>query len=114
VPALGDHLAVSIAPDTLGRTAQKDAPMYGLPPVASAITRETMPGFAGALFAMLLFLAGQREIAVDRRPGPLAWTAFPLAVGPALLLTARSPFGRWRAAGVALGIALGHHPASPF
>jgi hypothetical protein len=98
VPALGDHLAVSIAPDTLGRTAQKDAPMYGLPPVASAITREAIPGIPGALFAMLLFLAGRQQIAIDPR----------LAVGPALLLTALF------AASVALGIALGHHPASPF
>jgi hypothetical protein len=102
VPALGDHLAVSIAPDTSGRTAQKDAPM---PPT---ITRETIPGFAGALFAMLLFLAGQREIAIDPRPGPFAWTAFRLAIGPALLLAALF------AAGVTLGIALGHHAAPGF
>jgi hypothetical protein len=54
---------------------------------------------------VLLFLAGQHEIAVDPRPGPLAWTAFRLAVGPALLLTALF------AVGLALGIALGHHAA---
>jgi len=82
--------------------------MHGLPLVASAISRETIPGFAGALFAMLLLLAGQREISIDPRPGPLAWTAFRLAIGPALLLTALF------AAGVPLGIALGHHPAPAF
>jgi hypothetical protein len=69
------------------------------------ITREAIPGLPGALFAVLLFLAGQHEIAVDPRPGPLAWTAFRLAVGPALLLTALF------AVGLALGIALGHHAA---
>jgi hypothetical protein len=72
------------------------------------ITRQAIPGLPGALFAVLLFLAGQREVRIDLRPGPLAWTAFRLAVGPALLLTALF------AASVALGIALGHHPASPF
>jgi hypothetical protein len=72
------------------------------------ITRQTIPGIPGALFAMLLFLAGQHEIAVDPRPGPLAWTAFRLAVGPALLLTALF------AAGVVLGMVLGHHAAPRF
>jgi hypothetical protein len=69
------------------------------------ITRQTIPGIPGALFATLLFLAGQHEIAIDPRPGPLAWTAFRLAVGPALLLTALF------AAGVVLGMVLGHHAA---
>ena len=73
------------------------------------ITRETIPGLPGALFAMLLFLAGAdarrvaAEIAIDPRPGPLGWTAFRLAIGPALLFTA------FFAAGVAIGMVLGHH-----
>ena len=78
------------------------------------ISRETIPGLPGALFAMLLFLAGADarrvavEVAIDPRPGPLAWTAFRLSIGPALLLTATV------AAGVILGIVLGRHGAPAF
>lgn len=73
-----------------------------------------LPGLPGAVLAVLLLLVGQHEITVDPRLGPLAWLAFRLAVGPALLLTARSPSGRQRAAGIAAGIVLGRHGLPAF
>ena len=76
--------------------------------VPPTIIVRRLPGLPGVVLAVLLLLAGQREIEVDVRPGPLAWLAFRLAVGPALLLTALF------AAGIAVGIVLGRHGLSAF